>query len=404
MSAEGRFTRTGVFSYLLGDGSTRRELRLPDEVFSTDSMETFKSMPVTNEHPRDANGEGINLTSDNAKEFSVGSIANVNRQDQWMVGEVMITDSDTIRSAENGRSNLSLGYYSRLEFTKGVTKGVPGVQDGQHYDAIQREIKGNHIAIVDSPRAGPGAELRLDASEGIMVDSTSNDAKPHRSRLMEMIEIKIDGVTYEVPKQTAEAFRKAIDRRDSTITDLTTKADSHTTDISKETARADKAEEDLTTLKTTHDEATSPEAIKEVVAARVSLVQTAGKILGEIKNDGGDPRYKVDSMSDVEIKKAVILETSKADRTELSAKMDGEGKEGYIQARFDQVVESIDESADGSEGTNPPAIRADSIVTGAGNGGQSSGDKGSGVKTAAQARQDMIDRRANAWKDAAAKA
>ena len=44
-------SRAGVFEYLNFDGTVRRELRHPDEVFKTDSLDTMKMIPVTDDHP-----------------------------------------------------------------------------------------------------------------------------------------------------------------------------------------------------------------------------------------------------------------------------------------------------------------------------------------------------------------
>ena len=44
-------TRTGVFLYKNADGSTRRELRHPDDVWNEDSIATMDLIPVTNGHP-----------------------------------------------------------------------------------------------------------------------------------------------------------------------------------------------------------------------------------------------------------------------------------------------------------------------------------------------------------------
>ena len=49
---------------------------------------------------------------------------------------------------------LSCGYNLRLDET-------PGVWEGQPYDAIQRDIEINHLALVDKARAGEQARLNL---------------------------------------------------------------------------------------------------------------------------------------------------------------------------------------------------------------------------------------------------
>ncbi|MGB1276011.1 MAG: DUF2213 domain-containing protein, partial [Nannocystaceae bacterium] len=62
--------------------------------------------------------------------------------------EVM-TDKATIEAIESGKRQVSNGYMADYDMTPGVTP------DGQEYDAVQRNIRGNHIAIVDRARCGP---------------------------------------------------------------------------------------------------------------------------------------------------------------------------------------------------------------------------------------------------------
>lgn len=61
-------TCAGVFTYRKADGSLSRELRLPDEVFSSSTIESLKLKPVTLNHP-----QGL-VTEDDAKKLSIGSL------------------------------------------------------------------------------------------------------------------------------------------------------------------------------------------------------------------------------------------------------------------------------------------------------------------------------------------
>ena len=56
MRIPANLTRTGVFIYRRKDGTERRELREPAEVFHADSLSTLRSAPVTNLHPDRAVG------------------------------------------------------------------------------------------------------------------------------------------------------------------------------------------------------------------------------------------------------------------------------------------------------------------------------------------------------------
>ena len=61
-------TSTGIFEYTNPDGSIRRELRLPEEVFKPESLASYCGKPICITH--DA---GL-ITKDNVHENAVGTI------------------------------------------------------------------------------------------------------------------------------------------------------------------------------------------------------------------------------------------------------------------------------------------------------------------------------------------
>ena len=141
-------TRTGVFTYMNADGSMRNELRHPDDVFNADSLATLKLKPVTDDHPPEL------VTADNASMYSIGT-----------TGESIITDesnvaitftvqrNDAINKIKNGKKELSLGY--SLELVE-----ENGVWDGVSYTHRQKNIRYNHLAIVQQARAGRMAKIK----------------------------------------------------------------------------------------------------------------------------------------------------------------------------------------------------------------------------------------------------
>lgn len=61
----------------------------------------------------------------------------------------------------------------------GVTSGIDGIPDGLHYDVIQRNIRGNHVALVDKGRAGETACLRMDSADAFQIeDEVHQDRDP----------------------------------------------------------------------------------------------------------------------------------------------------------------------------------------------------------------------------------
>lgn len=165
--ADAHITRAGIFKYQLPGGKTRLELREQHEVFDTESLASFAVVPVTNNHP----DVGL-LTTKNMKKYMVGvSGEQVIRDDDHVRTSIMVADADTIQQMESGKVEVSCGYTCDLDETPGVHP-VYG-----KYDAKQLNIRGNHLAIVDSARAGRSARVRMD---GAAIQLPTDDADEGR--------------------------------------------------------------------------------------------------------------------------------------------------------------------------------------------------------------------------------
>lgn len=144
-------TSCGIFEYTNPDGSIRRELRLPEDVFSPESLRSFVGKPIVITH--DA---GL-IDKDNVAENQIGTILSEGeRSGDDVRASIIIHDTDAMKSA--GLKELSLGYNLDLDET-------PGVWNGQHFDAVQKNIRVNHLALVREARAGEQARLNLDGRD-----------------------------------------------------------------------------------------------------------------------------------------------------------------------------------------------------------------------------------------------
>ena len=333
LRCDAKITRVGVFPYRLADNSRRLELRLPSEVFTEDSLRSFETVPLTNSHPREK------LTPKNTRRFQTGTVGNVRKHDAHVAANVLVTDESAIADVEAGKSQLSCGYQCDLEFTPGVTSGIEGVPDGIRYDAIQRNIVGNHVAIVTKGRAGTDTALHLDADDAEMVTTDLRDPSPTPGPTpgpdggKQMKVIKIDGIDCEMTEQAAQVVSKEIAKHDQAMEAKAAKDKQHADALATEKARADKADEDLKERK----DATSEESIRGLVQTRVALETSAAKVL---KDDEAQVE-KLDGMSEKEIKTAVVLKVSPGAQEKLDA-----GDDAYLDARYDAAMESFKEDDD----------------------------------------------------------
>jgi hypothetical protein len=155
--ARANLTRTGVFDYRQPDGTIRRELRHPDEVFDKKSLDSLAHAPLTIDHPD-------KVTPHNYKRVTVGHVAGTpHRAGKFVQQDVLVQDADAIDAAKKGKlQELSCGYECAIDPT-------PGDYNGEKYDAIQRRIRYNHVAAGPAGwgRAGPEVRMHLDSGAAI---------------------------------------------------------------------------------------------------------------------------------------------------------------------------------------------------------------------------------------------
>lgn len=357
-------TRTGVFLYVNADGTIRKELRHPDDVFSQTSLRTLQMIPMTLNHPSRM------VNADNAKNLSVGHVGERVYPDGMFVGaSLLIVDAEAIRQIEEeNRRELSLGYEIVLVAEEGTYKG-------ENYDFRQTDIRYNHLALVDRARAGPLARIpdSFDHADCIEIrndelDKISTKQNKEDSTMENMVKVSLDtGLSYDAAPEVASAFNKMKAELESAQTKLdgliehdldgtkvlTSQAMVSALDASN--GKCDTLEEKL--KKSQGDD--FDKAVNAAVKVRVSVMDIARSVLEK------DDIEKMDAMSQTDLMKAVILsQTTEDSRKAVGVKLD-EGSEDYLKARYDAVAEGVpardSKIADARSYVNPkPASASDS--------------------------------------------
>src|SRR5690606_6090085 len=140
--ADAKVARTGIQTYLgseLGrpDLAEVRVYRAPDEVFATDTMQSYAYRPLTIEHPAKM------VAADTWKAVAVGQTGgDVVRDGEFVRIPLVLMDSAAIKAFESGKRELSMGYSAEIVFGDGVTP------EGEPYDAVQKSLRMNHLAVV----------------------------------------------------------------------------------------------------------------------------------------------------------------------------------------------------------------------------------------------------------------
>jgi 8-oxo-dGTP pyrophosphatase MutT (NUDIX family) len=127
----------------LGLDPRRIYMLLRDSQELEKAISTANLIPVLNEHvpvsPIDPKQKNVVGYTGESAAFNAPYVDN----------SMVISVQDSIRKIENGtQQELSSAYYYRADMT-------PGTYEGAQYDGVMRDIKFNHVALVEKGRAGP---------------------------------------------------------------------------------------------------------------------------------------------------------------------------------------------------------------------------------------------------------
>lgn len=397
-------TSVGIFVYHNPDGSERRELRLPEEVFAEKSLASYKGKPIIVTH------DAGYVDTDNVKDESIGTILSEGYRDGDDVrAEIIIHDTDSLKKYKMRK--LSCGYNLRLDET-------PGVWEGQPYDAIQRDIEINHLALVDKARAGEQARLNIDGQghdcmkgEKLNMENTTKrtDGAPTPEELAAAVEAfkkrraersgaaADGGITAEPPAQTAgaaegeqpDAVQQVKDRRDRRD------SEGDPADMPGAMGVIAQQDEDIDTLLGVIDVLKAAGTTTDGAEGDCGGTQTDGD--GDEGNAAQDKKDRADSANDFcELLRVVragdrlnmdgletmsVKDAKKAVLGKLKPTLHLDGKSAaYVNAAFDMAVSEMKERKDTNyqrsqmmHGDGKPPVKQTS--------------------SASEARQRMIDRR-----------
>lgn len=142
-------------------GEKIKVFRKPEELFSKKTIASFEGKPATNEHPSNM------VDVDTISSFGRGHTENVRQEGDFLMADLYITDAGLISEIENGKREVSCGYDCMwIEHDDGTWE--------------QKEIVGNHVAVVQAGRAGPRVAIKDSKYDG---GSTKMSKKVNKSFL-----------------------------------------------------------------------------------------------------------------------------------------------------------------------------------------------------------------------------
>ena len=308
--ADARVARTGIQIYAgrevdpdnvhgMRDRAEVRVYRPEAEVFDAAAMRSYAFRPVTLDHPAEA------VTADNWRAVAVGQTgADVVRDGDFVRVPLVLMDAAAIAAVESGKRQLSMGYSTELTFQDGKSP------DGVAYDAIQKSLRMNHLAVVAEARGGP--------------DLTIGDETREEKRMADAIKTRavlVDGLTIETTDQGAEAIALLQGRLTDAAKAASVSDAAHDAAIASKDAALAAKDAEIDALKASVLDAA---ALDARVASRSDLIAKAKAIAPAIKTDG---------LGDDAIRKAAVA-------ARLGDAVVAGKAQAYIDARFDILAEA----------------------------------------------------------------
>jgi hypothetical protein len=313
--ARARASRSGIYEYLgseidpkgehVGANDTVRVYRSEDEVFAADSVASFLMKPVTNDHPSQP------VTADNWRDYAKGVVGKALRDGDFLAFDIVLMDNATIADVETGKRELSNGYASTIEFTPGSTA------TGEHFDAIQKNIRGNHVAIVDMGRAGPlcriGDAATCDKLPGadliaILTDERTYNPAPEGDKTADArretsnsggSQVATKTITFDgLPLEVTDAAEAAITKLLNQAKGLQDKLTAAEGDVARLTTDKTALDAKVATLEQqAKDAKLTPQQLRDAAKSFAAIVDKAKALGIEVKDDMDEPAIRKAAVS-----------------------------------------------------------------------------------------------------------
>lgn len=240
-----------------------------EDLFKPEVINSLQGVDATDYHP-----PKNEINASNWKEYHIGECFNVRQEGDFLVGDLIIKDQNSIGLIQNNeRVEISLGYAADLVLEQGTAP------DGTPYQARFINFKGNHVALVKYGRCGG--------------DCRVGDHKPNPKG--KKMEIKVNGIRFEIGdnQALADAVKQQEDQLENlkaaklkvgdkqfAIGDELPAVQAVVDTLQTENAELKQKVGDLEQNQMT------PEKLDQVVAERASVIADAVALVPGIKTEG----------------------------------------------------------------------------------------------------------------------
>lgn len=283
-------SKSGVFQYLGKNISPDLE---PDKVYNVwrpeeelnnpETIESFKLTPWIPYH------EMLGDKYTNAEEVGVQGVTgeDVYFKDGTLYSNLKLFGNDLKQSIKDGLKELSCGFGCVWQVISGITP------DGKTYDAIQRRIRGNHLASVPNGRMGSEVAVVMDRVI-FALDNLNLEPKPNGDIMtLEEAIAKIKELEAQIAKdkQSAQDAEEA-EAEKKKAEDAEAAEKKKAQDLEEDEAKKKKIAEDL------HKDDKEKSGMDSAVLALLETVTALGEEIKEIKSSAVDANSVVKALSE----------------------------------------------------------------------------------------------------------
>ncbi|MGE8609401.1 MAG: DUF2213 domain-containing protein [Acinetobacter baumannii] len=241
-----------------------------EELFKPEAIQSFNGVDATDYHP-----PKNEINASNWKEYHIGYCENVRQEGEYLVGDLLIKDKDSIDLIQNNeRLEMSLGYGATLVLEQGTAP------DGTVYQAKFINFIGNHVALVKYGRCGGDCRI--------------GDQKqtPPEGKTMEVI---VNGMRFDIGdnKPLADALKiqqEQIDNLKAAKLKVGDKQFSIGDELNAVQAVVDQLHTDKTTLEQKvgdlEKNQMTPEKLEQAATERAAVIADAKALAPTVKTEG----------------------------------------------------------------------------------------------------------------------
>ncbi|MDC4405082.1 DUF2213 domain-containing protein [Acinetobacter baumannii] len=240
-----------------------------EELFKPAAIKSWDGADATDYHP-----PKNEINAANWKDYHIGYCENVHQEGEYLVGDLLIKDKDSIDLIQNNeRLEMSLGYAATLVLEQGTAP------DGTVYQAKFINFIGNHVALVKYGRCGGDCRI-------------GDEKQTPKGKTME---VSVNGIRFDIGdnKPLADALKQQQEQLEN-LKAAKLKVGDKQFSIGDELNAVQAVVDQLQTDKTTLEQKVgdleknqmTPEKLEQAAAERTAVIADAKALVPTVKTEG----------------------------------------------------------------------------------------------------------------------